>query len=121
MIHAPINVNTSGLSTLVVNDSSAVRVNVYELYLFIDDSVNVTLGSVNYGSGTGTLSLGVALTGPLPLKRGSSLALPLNERENGVRIPYFQTEFGDNLTIDLSADVQVSGWMRYTIESLGDA
>lgn len=121
MIHAAINNSSlSGLHTLVVNSSSNFRVNVFELFLMTGNTVNVAITSVNFGSGSGTLSLGVNLTGPLPFARNAALHWPLQERADGIRVPHFQTELGDNLALDISDVVLVSGYLKYTVEGLGD-
>lgn len=121
MTHAAIDLSLSGEFVIVSNPDSPYRVNVYELFIIAENTVSLTLLSTNYGSGAGTDYPGTALTGPLPLARSSPVHWQLQERENQVRVPHFQTEVGDSLVFRLSSAVQVSGYIKYTIESLGDA
>ena len=119
MTHAAINLSLSGEFVVVSNPDSPYRINVYELFIVAENTVNLTLVSTNYGSGTGVT--GAPLTGPMHLARSAPIHWPLQERANGVRVPHFQTEFGDSLIFRLGSAVQISGYIKYTIESLGDA
>lgn len=108
-VAAPSNVSRLGISTSASGDTtlvtlvSAQRVKVYGLALIANGDVNVTFKSAAGTSISGSLPLGV---------KGNGFVLPIN-----TSVSWFDTGVGNALIINLSAAVQVSGFLVYAQEA----
>lgn len=96
-----VNFSASGDNTLVAAAAGQL-INVVRLFLVVGGATNLT-----FKDGTG----GTALSGPIPMTANGSITLDIPT----VSIPWFSTSNPvNNLVLNSSAAVQVSGTLWYT-------
>jgi hypothetical protein len=107
MANSTINFATSGDKQVVAAKAGyIIRVTGY--VLMAGGTVNATFKS---GSST-------SLTGPFPLTAQAGVSAPLSDSE-GQHQGWFETTVGQDLTLTLDANVQVSGHVKYEWIFLG--
>lgn len=89
-------------TAIVVPADGTKKIRVHGYIFQCDDSVAVKFQSIIPDSAT------VDLTGPFPNAENTGVPCQLSET------PWFETAPGANLTINLSAEVQVSGHLHYS-------
>lgn len=97
VLRQPINVNANG--QILISGVTNRKIRILNGMLMVPSAVTVSLKSANNSD----------LTGPLPL--APTGGFPIGEAEVG----NFETLTGQNLTIALSASVQVGGWLSYVL------
>jgi hypothetical protein len=97
LTNAAISFSSSGDNT-VVSGTGGQTIRVHRMVFVVTSAVNVT---VKDGAST-------SLTGAMPMTAYGGVALDLSDT------PWFVTASGNALVINLSAAVQVSGFIQYT-------
>ena len=110
-----VNISSSGDNTLVAGAGNiggqAARIRVVALFLQAAGTVNAKFTSGNAAAGSNA-----ALTGPIPMSAtGAAInAQPMPQTPHAIE-GHFETAPGELLNLNLSAPVQVSGWLVYTV------